>query len=467
MNRPAVAMIGLGYHDTVTPPVIRRNVLEDPGWYTAYTPYQPEISQGRLEALLNFQTMIADLTGLPVANASLLDEATAVAEAMALVHRATVGQPARSWSTPSAAADGRASCRPGPPPWGSRWWSTTCRRGCRRVRCAAGGAVPRRRRWGPRPRPILAAARADALAVVAADPLALCLLEAPGALGADVVVGSAQRFGVPMGCGGPHAGFVAVAAWLARTCPDASSGSPWTPRDDRRPARPADPRAAHPPRQGHVEHLHRPGAAGRRRRDVRRLPRSAGAAGDRPTDPPRGRGPGPGADGCGAGAGPRRVLRHAHRAGSRSRPGGRGRGAGAGRAPPAASTPTGSVCPRRSRPHADPRRGAGRVRGGRRPRGSRPERAPGQRAGRAAPELRRATPYLTHPVFSAHHSETSMLRYLRRLAARDYALDRGMIPLGSCTMKLNATTEMEPITCRASPTCTRSRRPRTRPATAS
>ena len=213
MNNPLVPMIGLGYHGTVTPPVVRRNVLEDPSWYTAYTPYQPEISQGRLEALLNFQTMVADLTGLPTSNASLLDEGTAAAEAMTLVRRANrKAQRSVRGRRRRPAADDRG----GPHP----------RRGDgHRGACVADLAdgLPEGELSGVLvqypgasgrvldPRAVIEEAHErGALAVVAADLLALTLLESPGTLGADVAVGSSQRFGVPLFYGGPHAGFMSV-----------------------------------------------------------------------------------------------------------------------------------------------------------------------------------------------------------------------------------------------------------------
>jgi glycine dehydrogenase len=220
-NRPAEAMIGLGYHATITPAVIRRNVLEDPSWYTAYTPYQPEISQGRLEALLNFQTVVADLTGLPTANASLLDEGTAAAEAMTLVRRAqrnrtgpfvvdadalpqtieVVRTRAEGMGIEVIVADLDESLPEG----------DLC--GVLVQYPGASGAVRD-------PRPVIEAAHErGALAVVAADILSLALLEAPGTFGADVVVGSSQRFGVPLFYGGPHAGFMSVSAGLERHLP--------------------------------------------------------------------------------------------------------------------------------------------------------------------------------------------------------------------------------------------------------
>ena len=345
-NRPAEPMIGLGYHGTITPPVIRRNVLEDPSWYTAYTPYQPEISQGRLEALLNFQTVVADLAGLPTANASLLDEATAAAEAMTLVRRAnrkatgpfvvdadTLPQTIEVVRTraeamgidvvvadldqglPDGELSGLLVSYPG----------------------ASGRVVD--------PRPLVEAAHErDALVVVAADLLALTLLEAPGALGADVVIGSSQRFGVPLFYGGPHAGFMAVGDGLERHLPGRLVG---VSRRRRGPAGvppgPPDPRAAHPPRQGDLQHLHRAGAAGRGGVDVRRLPRPRGPAGHRDPRPPLRRGhrrrP---ARGWARGRA-RRVLRHPDRAGA-----GRGRARRRRRPHPRAAPAAGRRRPRRA-----------------------------------------------------------------------------------------------------------------------
>ncbi|MEY2590260.1 MAG: glycine dehydrogenase, partial [Acidimicrobiaceae bacterium] len=222
-NQFLTSMIGLGYHDTITPPVIRRNLLESPAWYTAYTPYQPEISQGRLEALLNYQTMVADLTGLPIANASLLDEATAAAEGMALCRRA------------SKAADGAvfvvdADCHPQTiavvttraEPLGLEVVVRDVAEeglpdgdvfGVLVQDPGSSGAV---RDWSP----LVEAAHArGALVVVATDLLALCLLRPAGAIDADVAVGSSQRFGVPLGFGGPHAAFMAVREGLQRSLP--------------------------------------------------------------------------------------------------------------------------------------------------------------------------------------------------------------------------------------------------------
>src|SRR6266702_427926 len=219
-NRVVTSMIGLGYYDTTTPAVIRRNVLESPAWYTAYTPYQPEISQGRLEALLNFQTMVEDLTGLPIAGASLLDESTAAAEAMALAHRAAKAGDTflvdadvfpqtldviRTRATPLG-LNGVTHDFAEPLPEGDVFAVLVQYPG-------ASGAIRDLR-------PIVGAAHErGALVAVAADLLALTLLVPPGELGADIAVGTTQRFGVPIGFGGPHAGYIATRSGLERQLP--------------------------------------------------------------------------------------------------------------------------------------------------------------------------------------------------------------------------------------------------------
>ena len=220
MNNPLVAMIGLGYHGTITPPVVRRNVLEDPSWYTAYTPYQPEISQGRLEALINFQTMVADLTGLPTANASLLDEGTAAAEAMTLVRRANKGdgpfvvdadalpqtiEVVRTRAEAMGIEVVVADLADGLPEGALSGVLVQYPGASGRILDPRGVIEEAHERGG--------------LAVVAADLLALTLLESPGTFGADVAVGSSQRFGVPLFYGGPHAGFMSVRSGLERHLP--------------------------------------------------------------------------------------------------------------------------------------------------------------------------------------------------------------------------------------------------------
>ncbi len=442
-NHPLEAMIGLGYHPSVTPGVIRRRVLESPAWYTAYTPYQPEISQGRLEALLNFQTVIGDLTGLPTANASLLDEGTAAAEAMTLVRRAnrkasgpfvvdadTLPQTLDVVRTRAAAmgiqvveADLTEGLPDGP----------LC--GVLVQYPGASGRVLD-------PRPLVEAAHErDALAVVAADLLALTLLEAPGELGADVVVGSSQRFGVPLWYGGPHAGFMAVAAGLERHLPGRLVGV--SVDAEGRPAY----RLALQTREQHIRRdkatsnictaqvllavvasmyavYHGPDGlrsiATRVHRYAAVLGRALADGGvdiehEQFFDTVTARVPGRAAE----------VVAAAREAGLHLRLVDDDR----------VGLSTSEVT---SRSTVDRVLAAFGV--------TADVDAVDQATAEALPDgLRRSTPYLTHEVFESHHSETAMLRYLRRLSDRDYALDRGMIPLGSCTMKLNATTEMEPV----------------------
>src|ERR1700712_2741579 len=220
-NQVFTSLIGQGYSGTLLPPVIQRNILENPAWYTAYTPYQPEISQGRLEALFNFQTMICDLTGLDVANASLLDEATAAAEAMALAERASPAKTKSFFVDADAHPQTLAVLRTRAEPLG---WNLIVGDpltdldkaevfGALLQYPGSSGAVRDLR-------PAITALRAKGgLAVVAADLLALTLLASPGELGADIAVGSAQRFGVPMGYGGPHAAYMAVRDALKRSLP--------------------------------------------------------------------------------------------------------------------------------------------------------------------------------------------------------------------------------------------------------
>src|SRR6267378_5992830 len=217
-NQVFTSLIGQGYSGTILPPVIQRNILENPAWYTAYTPYQPEISQGRLEALFNFQTMICDLTGLDVANASLLDEATAAAEAMALAERAAQAKAKSFFVDAEVHPQTLAVLRTRAEPLG---WNLIIGDpasdlekaevfGALLQYPASSGAVRDLR-------PAIAALHAKAaLAILAADLLALTLLASPGELGADIAIGSAQRFGVPMAYGGPHAAYMAVRDALKR-----------------------------------------------------------------------------------------------------------------------------------------------------------------------------------------------------------------------------------------------------------
>ena len=447
-NRPAEPMIGLGYHGTVTPPVIRRNVLEDPAWYTAYTPYQPEISQGRLEALLNYQTMVADLTGLPSANASLLDEGTAVAEAMTLVRRAqprqdgpfvvdadALPQTIEVVRTRAAAMGIDVVVRDLSGPLTADDLPETV--------CGVLVQYPGTSGRVVDPRPVIEAVHArGGLAVVAADLLALVLLEAPGELGADVVVGSSQRFGVPLFYGGPHAAFMAVRDGLQRHLPGRLVGVSVDSA-----GRPAyrlslQTRAQHIRRDTATSNIctaqvllavvaglyatyH--GAEGLQR-IAQRTHRSATAlaavlaeAGHRVVhdtffDTVQVEVPGRAAE----------VVAEARRHDLHLRQVDDDRIAIS-----TSETTTADVLSRVAAAFGLDAPDWDEV---------------SARTGDALPEeLRRRTDFLTHPVFSSHRSETAMLRYVSRLARRDDALDRGMIPLGSCTMKLNATTEMEPI----------------------
>jgi glycine dehydrogenase len=438
-NRPGEAMIGLGYHATITPPVVRRNVLEDPSWYTAYTPYQPEISQGRLEALLNFQTVIGDLTGLPTANASLLDEGTAAAEAMTLVRRGNRKAAGPFVVDADALPQTIDVVRTRAEAMGIDVVVADLSEGLPEGELSgllvqypgASGRILD-------PRPLIEAAHErNALAVVAADLLALTLLEAPGTLGADVVVGSSQRFGVPLFYGGPHAGFMAVAAGLERHLPGRLVGV--SVDAEGRPAY----RLALQTREQHIRRdkatsnictaqvllavvasmyavYHGPEglrAIARRTHDLAaRAAASLSAAGHEVLttaffDTFTVSVPGRAQD----------IVKSAREEGLQLRlvdedTVGLSFSEVSGASTLAAVHRTFAIAPREVEPVP------------------------------AVPQgLLRTTDFLTHEVFSSHHSETQMLRYLRRLSARDYALDRGMIPLGSCTMKLNATTEMEPV----------------------
>ncbi|MGI8679313.1 MAG: aminomethyl-transferring glycine dehydrogenase [Jatrophihabitans sp.] len=441
-NQVLTSMIGLGYHGTITPPVIRRNVLENPAWYTAYTPYQPEISQGRLEALLNFQTVVEDLTGLPVAGASVLDEATAAAEALALAHRAT-----KSGNTFVVDADVlpqtlevvRTRAEPlglvvavhdlsTPLPAGDVFGVLVQYPG-------ASGAI---RDLAPLAD---AAHERGALLVAAADLLALTLITPPGEAGADIAVGTTQRFGVPLGFGGPHAGYLAVRTGLERQLPGRLVGV--SVDAEGQPAL----RLALQTREQHI----------RREKATSNICTAQVLLAVMASMYAVYHGP----DGL------RAIARRVHRLAAILAAGLRDGGVDVQDAA-FFDTVTVTVPGRAVAIVAAARAGGINLR-----------LVDGDRVGIACDELTtrenvamvwaafgvehgirgvtyrddaleveaptRTSNFLTHPVFHAHHSETSMLRYLRRLADRDFALDRGMIPLGSCTMKLNATTEMEPV----------------------
>jgi glycine dehydrogenase len=444
LNRPRVPMIGLGYHGTITPAVIRRNVFEDPAWYTAYTPYQPEISQGRLEALLNFQTMVSDLTGLGTANASLLDEATAAAEAMTLVRRANRKNTSNRFVVdedvlPQTLAVVRTRA-------GAMGIDVDVRDAHADLPdelCGVLLSMPGANGRVRDPRPVIEAVHErGGLAVMAVDLLAQTLIEAPGEWGADVAVGSSQRFGVPMFYGGPHAGFMAVRAGLERHLPGRLVGV--SVDAEGRPAY----RLALQTREQHI------------RRDkatsnicTAQVLLAVGASMYAVYHGP---------DGL------RRIAQRTHRYATllarALRDGGvtvtsdaffdtvlaetPGRADDVRAAAAEHNLHLGTDGPDRvrialsevtTRPHLDAVLAAF---------GLGPADFDALDATTAEPlpeELLRHSQFLTHEVFNSYRSETEMLRYLRTLSDRDFALDRGMIPLGSCTMKLNATAEMEPI----------------------
>jgi len=438
-NRTVKSLIGLGYHGTVTPPVILRNVLENPGWYTAYTPYQAEIAQGRLEALLNFQTMICDLAGTEIANASMLDEGTAAAEAMALAHAVAKVKSDLILVAEDVHPQTRAVLQTRAAPLGI---------GIGSVAPGDVAAIA-----AARPFAVLLqypgttgairdlAAEIDAihaaggLAIVAADLLALAVLKPPGEMGADIVVGAAQRFGMPMGFGGPHAGFLATRDAFKRHMPGRlvgvsvdAGGAP----------------ALRLALQTREQHIRREKATSNIC-TAQVLPAVVAgfyAAWHGPE-------------------GLRRIARRVHLqarllAGA-ARLGGfalrhaaffdtvvldSDRADGLVAAALAAGFNLRRVDARgvgisldETVTRDDLARLAS-VLGG--DLGAAPVAIP--------PALERQTPFLERPAFTAHHSEHQMLRYLKQLEDRDVALNRSMIPLGSCTMKLNAAAEMIPIT---------------------
>ncbi|HVC74120.1 MAG TPA: glycine dehydrogenase (aminomethyl-transferring), partial [Mycobacteriales bacterium] len=447
-NQVLTSMIGLGYHGTVTPPVILRNVLESPAWYTAYTPYQPEISQGRLEALLNFQTVVTDLTGLPVAGASLLDEATAAAEAMTLARRTSKAPAGAVFVVDAdvlpqtlAVIETRAE------PLGLEVV----------VADLHADGLPDRDTFGvllqyPGTSGVVrdladivaAAQEKGAVVAVAADLLALTLLRSPAEMGADIAVGTTQRFGVPMGFGGPHAGYMAVRQGLERQLPGRLVG---VSKDvEGRPAY----RLALQTREQHI----------RREKATSNICTAqvllAVVAGMYAVYH--------GPDGL------RAIARRTHSyaaalaAGLRSVEGVEvvhdaffdtvlARTPGRADAVVAAARERGVNLRLVDADHVGITTDETTTREhlaavwaafGAEVDGSDADRLAGE--DRLPAEMLRHDEVLTHPVFHAHRSETAMLRYLRKLSDRDLALDRSMIPLGSCTMKLNATAEMEPIT---------------------
>jgi len=436
-NTIAVSMIGQGYYDTLTPPVLLRNILENPAWYTAYTPYQPEISQGRLEALLNFQTMIADLTGLDLANASMLDEGTAAAEAMTLMHRAVRGN--RNWLAVDTDVfiQTRAILATRAEPLGIQIVTADLRDGLPAlpddgeffgVITQLPGASGRITDWSAL---IGQAHERGALVAVGVDLLAATLVAPPGDIGADVAFGSAQRFGVPMGFGGPHAGFLAVHTSQARQLPGRLVGV--SVDADGAPAY----RLALQTREQHI----------RRDKATSNICTAQVLLAVMAAMYASYHGP----DGLTAVA--RRVHAHAARIAA-------GLGdalvhreffdtvlakvPGRADAVVAAAKARGINLWRVDEDHVsvscDEATTDAHVDAVLEAFGGSAD------GGEASGIETRTSEFLTHPAFHAYRTETSMMRYLRALADKDLALDRTMIPLGSCTMKLNAAAEMEPIT---------------------
>jgi glycine dehydrogenase len=449
-NRPAVPMLGLGYHGTVTPAVLRRNVLEDPAWYTAYTPYQPEISQGRLEALLNFQTVVADLTGLPTANASLLDEGTAVAEAMALMRRAGHSRSHRLLVDVDTLPQTLAVVRTRAASIGVAVETFDVSQGMPDgeafgVVLSLPGCSGELRDLAPL---IAAAHERGALVTAAVDLLALTLITPPGEVGADVVVGSSQRFGVPLFFGGPHAGFMSVRAGLERHLPGRLVGVSIDA---------VGTMAYRLALQTREQHIRRDKATSNICTAQVLLAVMAGFYAVYH-----------GADGL------RSIAARVHRYAVVLADGARAAGLAVEHRhffdTVVIEVEDAALTVKRARDSGiwirqiDERRiaastseltthdhvrrvlaacdGSANDASDCAGRGSRAL----EDVVDAIPDhLRRTSSFLTHPVFTSHRSETSMLRYMRRLADRDFALDRGMIPLGSCTMKLNGTTEMEAV----------------------
>ncbi len=445
------AMIGLGYHGTHTPAVIQRNVLENPSWYTAYTPYQPEISQGRLEALINFQTMVSDLTGMATAGASMLDEGTAVVEGMLLARRASKVKgdaflvDADLLPQTRALLDHRADAVG----IELRTFAVDAGPSDEQLDGAFGVIVQYPGASGRVVDPSSVIERVHAgggIAVVAADLLAMTLLASPGDLGADVAVGTSQRFGVPLGFGGPHAGYLAVRAGLERQLPGRLVGVSFDADGAMAYRLSLQTREQHIRREKATSNIctaqvllavmasmyavyHGPEGlrfiAHRVARTTSALAAVARDAGvqvvhdaffDTLTLRADGRAEAIVADAQRAG-----YLLHVVDADTFQL------------SVDETTTPDDVVALAGVFGAVDVTVPA-------------TETAVRDAATGLPTGLERASEYLTHPVFSAHRSETRMMRYLKHLADKDYALDRGMIPLGSCTMKLNAATEMAAVT---------------------
>ncbi|AWD23345.1 aminomethyl-transferring glycine dehydrogenase [Fuscovulum blasticum] len=439
-NRVMTSLIGQGYYGTVTPPAIQRNILENPAWYTAYTPYQPEIAQGRLEALLNFQTMVCDLTGLDVANASLLDEATAAAEAMAMAERVAKSKAKAFFVDRFCHPQTIAVIRTRALPLGIEVIEDMVENlDPAKVFGAIfqyPGSYGHVRDYTAE---IAALHGAGAVAVVATDLLALCLLKEPGAMGADIAIGSSQRFGVQMGYGGPHAAFMAVKDAHKRQMPGRIVGVSIDANGNKAYRLSLQTREQHIRREKATSNVctaqallavmasmyavfHGPkglrAIAERVHLRTQRLARALKAAGAKVS-------PKAFFDTITVevGVGQAGILAAARAEGLNFRKIGNNRvGISLD------ETTDERVLVKVLRAFG--------ILG-----------LPPHRAALGFPEeMLRTSDYLTHPVFHMNRAESEMMRYMRRLSDRDLALDRAMIPLGSCTMKLNAAAEMMPIT---------------------
>ncbi|MCB1256992.1 MAG: aminomethyl-transferring glycine dehydrogenase [Microthrixaceae bacterium] len=449
-NQIFTPMIGTGYYGTHVPAVIQRNMLENPAWYTAYTPYQPEISQGRLEALLNFQTMISDLTGMDIANASMLDEATAAAEAMTLARRVNRAKSNTFVIDANTHPQTIEVVRTRAHPLGIDVSVVDIDSITTGPLDAFGVLISYPGSTGSIPdlgRAIEAVHSAGSFAVVTTDLLALTLLEAPGHLGADAVVGSAQRFGVPLGYGGPHAGFMAVAEGARRSLPGRLVGVSIDTEGK------AAYRLALQTREQHI----------RREKATSNICTAQALLANMASSYAVYHGP----DGL------RQIARRVHGLASAAAAALRKSGIRVTAspffdtvlvdAPGQADSLVGSVAEQRINIRrvdddhvafsCDETTSVRTVVALVKALGANADHD-GVSTGaiHAADELvgipgsmRRQTTFLEHATFNQYHSETEMMRYLRRLADADLALDRTMIPLGSCTMKLNAAAEMIPV----------------------
>ncbi len=442
-NRLMTSLIGQGYHGTILPPAIQRNILENPAWYTAYTPYQPEISQGRLEALLNYQTLVCDLTGLEIANASLLDEATAAAEAMAMAHRVAKSKSSTFFVDEECLPQSIAVMRTRAEPLG-----ITVKVGNPFIDLEPGevfGAIFQypglNGAFHDYTGVIAHLHEAGALAVMAADPMALCLLRPPGEMGADIAVGSMQRFGVPMGFGGPHAAYMATKEAHKRAMPGRLVGVSVDSHGDRAYRLALQTREQHIRREKATSNIctaqvllaviasmyavfHGPEGL---KAIAERIHRKAARIADGLEELGFEIGPAEFFDTITVEVGPYQglILKNAVDNGLNFRAVGEHK--------------IGITVDERTRPHTV--EAVWRAFGGFHL--EYPKKHPEYRL---PSSLERESEYLDHPVFHMNRAESEMTRYMRRLADRDLALDRAMIPLGSCTMKLNATAEMLPIT---------------------